>query len=48
MVQLCYLFIMNNINEKIRIIMFKRTTLLSFSMLILSPVLYAGDNDLSR
>jgi len=48
MVQLCYLFIMNNINEKIRIFMFKRTTLLGFSMLIFSPVLYAGDNDLSR
>jgi uncharacterized protein YecT (DUF1311 family) len=38
---------MNNINEKIRIFMFKRTTLLGFSMLIFSPVLYAGDNDLS-
>lgn len=41
-------FIMNNINEKIGVVMFKRTALLGFSMFILSPALYAGDNDLSR
>lgn len=41
-------FIMNNINEKIGVVMFKRTALLGFSMFILPPALYAGDNDLSR
>lgn len=41
-------FIMNNINEKIGVVMFKRTALLGLSMFILPPALYAGDNDLSR